>query len=332
MRLDISPELFAAPVALALLATPAVARAQRDMQFEDPYDLPRAPRPPTLPELTHPEMEATLETTAGTILPPPGGTLTHAYSQRISVEVPLALRRWYVGASYEVAGGSDGTGFEVAGGNLAIDGRTLWATPTGLALGGGMSILFPTASLDPNGAASRVALEAATLRPWDVSYFVPDSWGVRPYVDVRVLDGPFVMQFRQGLDLTVSSLLLSDRRLYATTGLYLGWQIQRDVAVGLEAFEAYAIDLPAVLDNNRETVILSPSVRLALPWVQPAISAFTNLGPPMSPPWVQHDTSVFVVPGKSASVWGFRLAFTVVYDPTSMVGFRPPAPAATPPP
>jgi len=300
------------PCVAALVAWPAVARAQRGMTFEDPYDLPRAPRPPTLPELTHPEMEATLETTAGAILPPPGGTLAHAYVQRIAVEVPLALRRWYVGASYEVAGGSNGTGFEVAGGNLAVDGRTLWATTTGLALGGGMSVMFPTASFDPDGAASRVALEAATLRPWDVSYFVPDSWGVRPYVDVRVLDGPLVLQFREALDLTVSSLLLGDRRLYATAGLYLGWQLQRKVAVGLEAFEAYAIDLPAVRDRNRETVVVSPSVRLALPWVQPAISAFTNLGPPISPPWVQRETSVFVVPGKSASVWGFRVAFTVV--------------------
>jgi hypothetical protein len=59
-----------------------------------------------------------------------------------------------------------------------------------------MSLMFPTASYDPNGPASKVALAAATLRPWDVSYFVPDSYSVRPYVDVRALDGPFVIQFR----------------------------------------------------------------------------------------------------------------------------------------
>jgi hypothetical protein len=301
------------------------------MRFEDPYDLPNAPRPPTLRELTHPDLEATLETTAGAILPPPGGTLAHAYIQRIDLEVPVALRRWYVGAAYEVAGGSNGSGFEVVGGNLAVDARTLWATRTGLAFGGGTAVMFPTASYDPNGTASRVALEAATLRPWDVSYFVPDAWGIRPYVDFRAIAGPLVVQFRQGLDLTVSSLLLGDRRLYATTGLYFGWQMAREVAVGLEAFEAYAIDLPAVRDRDRETVILSPNVRLELPWVQPSISAFTNLGPPISAPWVQRETSVFVVPGSSASVWGFRIAFTVVYDPTSVVRFRAPAPApATP--
>ena len=72
-------------------------------------------------------------------------------------------------------------------------------------------------------------------------------------------------------------------------------------------------------DGNRESLIASPSVRLALPFVQPAISAFTNLGPPISAPWVQRDTSVFEVPGRTATVWGFRFTFTVVYDPTSVV-------------
>ena len=98
-----------------------------------------------------------------------------------------------------------------------------------------------------------------------------------------------------------------------------GWQIGREVAAGLEVFEAYAINLTSVRDGNRESLIVSPNVRLALPWVQPAISAFTNLGPPISAPWVQRESSVFSVPGGSATVWGFRFAFTVVYDPTSAV-------------
>ena len=299
-------------------ARPSGPRAQA-VPFEDPYAVPRAPRAPTLRELTHSDIEATSETTAGAIFLPGGSGLQHAYVQRLDVEVPVALRRWYVGAAYEVAGGNNGSGFQVVGGNLAIDGRTVWATTTGLAYGGGLSLMIPTASYDPGGPASKVALAAATLRPWDVSFFVPASYGVRPYVDVRAHDGPFVVQFRQGLDLTVSSLLLSDQRLYATAGLYLGWQIAPAVAAGLEVFEAYAINLASVRDGNRESLIVSPNVRLALPWVQPAISAFTNLGPPISAPWVQRETSAFSVPGSSATVWGFRFAFTVVYDPTSAV-------------
>jgi hypothetical protein len=300
--------------ACALAPRSARAQAAQPGAFADPYVVPTAPRPPTLPELTHAELEGTLEETLGTILQPSGSGVTHAYVQRLALEVPIAQRRWYVGAAYELAGANDGTGFEVVGGNLAIDGRTLWATATGLGLGGGLSLMIPTASYDPNGPASHVALQAAMLRPWDVSFFVPNSFGVRPYVDVRALHGPFTVQLRQGLDLTVSSLALADSRLFATTGIYLGWQMARAVAVGLEAFEAYAIDLSSVRDGNRETIIVSPSVRLALPLVEPSISFFTNLGPPISPAWVQRQTSTFNVPGDSGTVWGFRFAFTVVVD------------------
>jgi hypothetical protein len=267
-------------------------------------------------------MEATLEETAGAILQPAGGGVTHAYVQRIALELPMSLRRWYVGAAYELAAANGGSGFEVVGGNLALDGRTLWATTTGLGFGGGMSVMLPTARYDPAGPASKVALEGAMLRPWDVSFFVPDSFGVRPYVDVRTLSGAFVVQVRQGLDFTVSSLVLTDRRLYATTGVYLGWQMVPAVALGLELFEAYAIDLPSVRDGGRETLVVSPSVRLALPWVQPAISAFTNVGPPVSAPWVQREGSAFAVPGDSGTVWGFRFAFTLVYDPSSALRLR----------
>jgi hypothetical protein len=294
-------------VAAVFTTWPAVAGAQ-GMRFDDPYDIPKAPRPPTLPELTHSEMEATLETTAGALLPNPGGDRTHAYVQRLAVEVPLGLRRWFVGAQYEIGSATESGAFRTVGGNLALDGRTLWATHTGLALGGGITVMLPTAAYDPSGPAAQVALDAASLRPWDVTFFVPGAYGVRPYVDVRALDGPLVVQFRQGLDVTLSTGALADRHFYATAGLYLGWQALRDLAVGLEAFEAYAIQVPGVQDGARSAVIVSPNVRVALPWVQPAISAFTNVGTPL---YGAHD-----------SLWGFRLAFTVVYDPSAMLGLK----------
>jgi hypothetical protein len=318
--------LRASALAVAVVVTAAAAsrsvRAQ-NVHVADPYDVPKAPRPPTLPELTHAEMEATLEETVGAILQPGGGGVTHAYVQRIALEVPLSQRRWYVGAAYELAGAGNGTGLEIIGGNLALDGRTLWATTTGLGFGGGLSLMLPTASFDASGPASYVAYQAAMLRPWDVSYFVPNAFGIRPYVDVRAHDGPFVVQFRQGVDFTgPSELLFNKPRKFSTTGLYLGWQMTPEVAVGLEAFEAYAIDLPDVRDGSRETLVVSPSIRLALPLVQPAISAFTNLGPPLSPPWVQGKASTFTVPGDTGTVWGFRFAFTLVYDPTSTIGVK----------
>ena len=295
-------------VGLASVATPAGPAPFADVRaFDDPYALPAAPRPPTLPELTHPEKEATLELTAGAILPNAGGATTHAYVQRLSLEVPVGSRRWYVGADYEVAESSTAESRAVSG-NIEIQGRTLWATPTGLALGGGASLVLPVASFDPSTPAADAALRAATLRPWDVSLFVPGAFGARPFIDLRAIDGTFVAQFRQGLDVLfvgdatggafrVSTSALDNWRVYATTGVYFGFWMTRAVAVGLEAFEAYAIDVPGVRDGNRASVLVSPNVRLALPWVQPVISMFTSIGTPLQ--------------GASSNVWGFTIGVTV---------------------
>ena len=268
--------------------------------FDDPYDVPDAPRPPTLPELTHPDIEATLETTAGALVPNPGGQFTHAYVQHVGLEVPLGYRRWFVGAAYDVAAGTTGDTFKLVSGNVALSGRTLWATRTGLAFGGGTDVMLPTAAYDDGSPAAIVAQHAAALHPWDASVFVPDAFGIRPFVDVRAIDGRFVAQFRQGLDVMASTASLGQRRVFATAAVYLGWRLSREVAAGLEAFEANAIDVPGVRDGARATLLVSPNVRLALPWVQPAISAFTSVGPPLY--------------GQTANVWGFRIAITVVYD------------------
>ncbi len=306
-RAPLAPRGFGAAVVVALLPLPSLAAAQVE-PFYDPYDVPLAPRPPTLPELTHPDIEGTLETTAGAIVPPPGGLWTHAYVQRLDVELPLALRRWYVGATYEVAAGGTGSSFEAVGSNLALDGRTLWATRSGLAFGGGLSLVLPTASWTPNSSGAVVALDSATLRPWDVTLFSQGVWGVRPYIDVRALLGPFIAQFRQGIDMTVSPTEIGDRHLYAMTGIYFGWRATDQLAVGLEAFEEYAILVPNVSDTSRSAIVVSPNIRVTLPWVQPAISMFTNLGNPLY--------------GANTSFWGFRFAFTVVYDRSSTVGVR----------
>jgi hypothetical protein len=272
--------------------------------FDDPYAVPAAPRPPTLPELTHSETEGTLEATAGAILPNSGGAVTHAYVQRLAVEVPIGLRRWYVDANYELAT----AGGRAVSGNLELGGRTLWATRTGLAFGGGLDLIVPTARFDQPSPASTTAFDAASLRPWDVAFFVPSALGARPFVDVRAIDGPFVAQFRQSLNVLTTTNSFGARYIYATLGLYLGLWATHAVAAGFEAFESYAISAPNVSDGARAAVVISPNVRLVLPWVEPAISAFTNIGTPLQ--------------GANDRVWGFRLAFTLVYDPTRALGVR----------
>ncbi len=268
--------------------------------FDDPYDVPDAPRPDTLPELTHAAGEATFETTAGAIVPNPGQVRRHAYVERLAVELPLGFRRWFVGATYELAQGDSGRE-PVVSGNLEIQGRTLWATPTGLGFGGGLGLLVPLAHFDDGSLAQNVAVNAASLRPWDVSFFVPSAFGARPFVDVRAIDGPFVAQFRQGLDVMFSTTALANWRVYATAGVYLGWRVAPAVDAGFDAMEAYSIDVPGVRDGARATVVVSPSVRLGLRWIEPAISAFTNIGTPLE--------------GASQHVWGFRVALTFTVLP-----------------
>jgi hypothetical protein len=297
------------PAAVGIVAAIAAAAPARalatDNVFDDPYRVPAAPRPPTLPELTHAETEGTLEATGGAILPNTGSDVTHAYVQRIALEVPVGLRRWYVGATYEFAA----SGGRAVSGNLELGGRTLWATPTGLAFGGGVDLIVPTAQFDETGPAAKTALDAASLRPWDVAFFVPNALGGRPFVDVRAIDGPFVAQFRQALDLMVSTRSPWTTRIYATVGVYLGLWATREVAAGIEAFESYALTSAAgVNDETRAAVVISPNVRLVLPWVEPAISAFTNIGTPLQ--------------GASDRIWGFRLAFTAVYDPSRALRVR----------
>jgi hypothetical protein len=295
-------------VALATVAVPARVLAAGSNPFADPYDVPAAPRPPTLPELTHREAEATLEATAGAILPNSGGELTHAYVQRFELETPVgSLRRWYLDANYELAA-ADG---RAVSGNLEIGGRSLWATPTGLAFGGGVDLIVPTALFGQNGPAAKSALDAASLRPWDVAFFVPGALGGRPFVDVRAIDGRFVVQFRQALDLLTTTNSPGSPFIYATLGVYLGFWATHAVAAGFEAFESYAITVPNFLkttDAERAAVVVSPNVRLVLPWIEPAISAFTNVGTPLQ--------------GASERIWGFRLAFTAVYDRTRVLRVR----------
>ncbi|HTB73593.1 MAG TPA: hypothetical protein VK762_10135 [Polyangiaceae bacterium] len=295
----------AAPAIVVLFAVVVPARAlAADNVFDDPYRVPAAPRPPTLPELTHAETEATLEATAGAILPNAGGEVTHAYVQRLALELPVGLRRWYVGANYELAA-ADG---RAVSGNLEIGGRSLWATPTGLAFGGGLELIVPTAQFDESGPAAKTALDAASLRPWDVAFFVPGGFGARPFIDVRAIDGQFVVQFRQALDLMAATRPDWSARIYATLGVYLGLWATREIAAGIEAFESYAIVDPNVTDGTRAAVVISPNVRLVLPWVEPAISAFTNIGTPLQ--------------GASDRIWGFRVAFTAVYDPSRALRVR----------
>lgn len=313
-----------AAVALAVLGRSTIALAAppalpSNPQIADPYDVPLAPRPPTLPELTHKDYEISGETTLGVVTPSLVKALDYSSNevacivQRLAVEVPLdRRRRFYVGGTYEVAAGSPPGGgtFTVVPSNLDLYGRVVWATRTGLTFGGGVGALLPTAPFGQGGDAAKVAASAQAVRPWDNAFFLSDSLTLRAFVDVRDVDGRFTIQFREGLEESID--LSEGHQVAAIAQLYVGYRVLPILGAGIEAFETYLIYSPplettAAGDATRATFTLSPSVRLMTPYVQPMLGFVASLGNPLF--------GAGVVDG----FWALRFGASIVWDPAANV-------------
>ena len=294
----------ALPSVLALLAALLIPSAASASPYDEPFELPSAPRPPTLPALTHPELEGTLESTMGILKSATTGPDSVVYIQRIGVEYPVANRRFFLGANYEAAAGSlpgvDGSARFVSG-NTELFARTAWATRTGLAFGGGGAVMLPSATFGSSGPAFNTVTAAAAVRPWDNAFFDANALTFRPFVDARAFDHGFLVQFRQTLDISQSVISAAPRtELAAVTSAFVGYKIGDAIGAGVEAFELYVIK-GAADDGARSTIAVSPSVRILTPLVQPALSAIFNI----------HDSLAPTVAG----AYGVRIALTFVLTP-----------------
>jgi hypothetical protein len=270
-------------------------------QIRDPYELPDAPRALSLPELTHPGIEWTTTTAIGALAL--HGNNAPEILERVGAEAPIGPRRWYVGLAYEAGYGPPATQSGPAsfvGGNLELYGRTVWATQTGLAFGGGVGILPPVATFSSGTNGSDVALAAISLQPWDYAYFRTGVLTARPFVDMRTLFGRFVVQLRQSFDFSINVHDISQRDVAAATTVYLGWLAASMVGVGLETTEYYLVDAD-VPDNQRAKVVVAPNIRFLTPGIQPAVGAFLGVGTPLA--------------SGAENVWGLRFALTFVWDP-----------------
>jgi len=251
-------------------------------------DLPVAPRPPTLPELTHSDGEATAEWTAGAFYPRDASTLrghVPIHVLRLAAEVPIHHRALFVGGTYEAALGSPATtrGPFALGGNLEVHGRAVWSTSTGLAFGAGLGLMLPTASIDPNSIdAFSLAQAAIALRPWDHAFFQDGSLAFRPFVDVHDTVGLFLIQFRGALEWTIDVRRGTGQRANSIATLYLALRVTETVALGVEGYQLYIIDAP-VADERRAFFAISPSVRMMLPRVQPSVGILRSIGAPYYP-------------------------------------------------
>ncbi|MFT3774283.1 MAG: hypothetical protein QM820_53655 [Minicystis sp.] len=269
---------IAAAVAITLLAFAATARAQDRTTALD------APAPPTLPALAHPSLFNTFEITTASIDPGQNRGRAYAFILHDEIEYPIISRVFYVGAAHDVAAGAvPGVGHNIFFGAPEIRLRGLWSSVTGLSSGGGFGVVLPLPrSLTPD--AQEVFDNVRVVRPWDAPYFTDLGVTLRPWIDVRHVVGRFILQLRQGMDITILArgLKQGERRTdyTARTTAYLGFRIARPIGVGLEVWEVYQIsaDIP---DDRRSAFAISPSVRFSLGKIEPALSLVFPIATPL---------------------------------------------------
>jgi len=286
---------------LTSLGAPAEATAQiavpNDNDPNDRFALPDAPAPPTLPDLTHRALAASLESTFASIQPLPTGTTAGrslGWTERLELEQALSIRRWYVGVSEELALGRANDGnFLLVASNPEIWGRALWASQAGLAYGGGLGFVLPIVNHGDEGRD--VAQTMRVVRPWDYVEFTNDDIVLRPFIDVRNIDGKVILQLRQGID-----WVRSDASLTSRTTFYVGYRPSEQFGIGLEAWEVYLIRAANPQDEGRAAYAVSPSLRFMTRMLQPAVSFLLPIDRPLF--------------DAVQSFWAVRLSFSVIID------------------
>ncbi|MBW2459340.1 MAG: hypothetical protein JRI68_32910, partial [Deltaproteobacteria bacterium] len=135
--------------------------------------------------------------------------LAYAYSARWLVEAALHERRWYFGATNDVAAGSVPSGDtpETGGSTMVLGNpelwvRGLWSNVSGLSAGGGLGMVVPVPRTF-SGLEKEVVRTIRVVRPADVSHFQDMTFTARPFFDIRHIAGPLTLQMRQGLDFSL---------------------------------------------------------------------------------------------------------------------------------
>lgn len=303
--------------AAALLLLASAARAQglltRPYNPDDPYQLPDAPAPPTLPDLTHRALLLSLESTLGRVVPNRNADGSQpapvgVWLERLEAELAVSNRRWYVGLAEEVAGGSN-TGDKsatVVMSSPELWGRALWASRAGLAYGGGLGVVPPLVRHDPDSEGAAVQSLVRMIRPWVFPQFADRTLTFRPFVDIRTIDGPLTVQLRQGIDISAKtsevSSLTPTTNLTSRTMLYIGYRPLDQLGLGLELAEIYFIKAPGVADDERAVFTVAPSVRWMSRLVQPALSAIFPIDRPLF--------------HAARSYWALQLSFAMILDPS----------------
>lgn len=316
---------------LAFAFAAAAVACSRTARADDPVSVlsqPRLPAPLVLPELTHPRHDLALSWTVGS-----GST---DLSDRPVSGIALVRtwfessifwhRRIYTGLTWDYASamppdkGIDlddklpaprTTGMTGGFANLETHVRGVFPLTDGLAFGFGMGAVFPTSVIERDGPSRSAMLAAASLEPTDYVHFQPGRYGIRPWGDLRIVRGAFVLQARQGFDVILDHPGIERARTAGRILLHAGFTLTRALELSVEATQIYFFfseeptipvdaSLPAseraaaerrfavreryrISDDRRTAFTIGPSLRLSFPSVDIGFGLVTNLFNPLSP-------------------------------------------------
>ena len=198
-----------------------------------------------------------------------------------------------MGVAEQLALGKGNQDFLLVASNPEVWGRALWASQVGLAYGGGLGVVPP--GIRHGGEGQAVAQSIRVVRPWDYVAFGNDSLILRPFIDVRDIDGPVILQLRQGIDWNLATNELTSR-----TTFYVGYRPNEFVGLGLEAWEVYVIQAMQKKDEGSAAYAVSPSIRFMTRVLQPAVSFLMPI-----------DRALF---GAVDNFWAVRLSLNVILE------------------
>lgn len=240
--------------------------------------------PPTVPSLAHRKLHVNYQLLGAGFGAPfddsdDGAALGLVWFFHLGTEYPIVPAKWYFGASFDVAFGViEGTPPRTLFGDPEFWVRGVWTSKGGLEAGGSISAIVPTAS-DLNEKAATLQRSVEVIRPWDTSYFSRSSLTLRPAFDVAYNWDWFLVQLRQGLDVSYA-IDTEEGAISGHTDLIVNVTAADVVDLAIEAFETYDLtrDLP---DAQRAAFTLGPAVSFRFPRFRPGLSALVPIGTPL---------------------------------------------------
>jgi len=296
---------FSAPAFLCAAFCLTVLLPTRALADDRPTPGSDVEGPPPLPGLSHRGIAVDTEYTLASAEPTDvtsRETITagraYSYAARVAVEWAVAPRRFFVGAASELGAARVPAGTTPASGGVAavfgnpeIWARALWTSRVGLAAGGGLGLVLPLPRAFDSAELEAVRA-SRVVRPWALPLFDDLSLTVRPFVDLRHVTGPVVLQVRQGLDVAfrIRDPEASENRIDMTAlvSVYAGVRVAQPVTLGLEFHEVYSlteeVTAPSCAppcDRYRIQLTLAPSVRLQFRVVTPTLSLLLPISTPL---------------------------------------------------